>query len=185
MVLRTSRILSAGREARSFFPDSEEKKCSTLIAMREMGSICYASDGRLSRPRSGRPINRFPASSGETGAPNDETRDSMRTTDDFEIAFVPRGLTNQCRRLIESYHALIGFSSLPDILWKAQLGTFIERRAELALCTGLAQGHEAQRHRGNATSSLRPQYYRWRSWQVALPDGVKFTPRRVRRLPRF
>ncbi|MDP9083391.1 MAG: hypothetical protein M3N50_06450, partial [Pseudomonadota bacterium] len=57
----------------------------------------------------------------------------MRTTDDSDIAFVPRGLTSQCRRLIESYHTLIGFSSLPDILWKAQLGTFIERHAELAL----------------------------------------------------
>jgi hypothetical protein len=39
-------------------------------------------------------------------------------------------LTAQCRSLIESYHELHGYSSLPNILWKSRLGQFIEAHRE-------------------------------------------------------
>ena len=48
-----------------------------------------------------------------------------------DFSFVPSSLTGQCRSLIESYHELHGYSCLPDILWKARLGPFIEAHREL------------------------------------------------------
>src|SRR5579864_4296281 len=46
--------------------------------------------------------------------------------DSPDFGFLPQDLRTQCRSLIESYHALHGFGCLPDILWKAGLGPFIE-----------------------------------------------------------
>src|SRR6202051_2405433 len=43
-----------------------------------------------------------------------------------DFSFLPNSLTGQCRSLIESYHELHGYACLPDILWKARLGPFIE-----------------------------------------------------------
>jgi hypothetical protein len=56
------------------------------------------------------------------------------TTDRLEIvdfSFLPGNLVTQCQSLIESYHEVHGFASLPDILWKSRLGPFIERHREL------------------------------------------------------
>jgi hypothetical protein len=47
-----------------------------------------------------------------------------------DFSFLPNSLTSQCRSLIESYHDLHGFMCLPDILWKARLGPFIETHRE-------------------------------------------------------
>jgi len=47
-----------------------------------------------------------------------------------DFGFLPQTLRSQCRSLIESYHALHGFGCLPDILWKAGLGPFIETHRE-------------------------------------------------------
>jgi hypothetical protein len=47
-----------------------------------------------------------------------------------DFGFLPHNLRTQCRSLIESYHGLHGFGSLPDILWKAGLGPFIETHRE-------------------------------------------------------
>ena len=44
--------------------------------------------------------------------------------------FLPEDLRRQCRRLIESYHGLHGFNCLPNILWRAGLGPFIESHRE-------------------------------------------------------
>lgn len=44
--------------------------------------------------------------------------------------FLPQSLRSQCRSLIESYHGLHGFGSLPNILWRAGLGPFIETHRE-------------------------------------------------------
>jgi hypothetical protein len=46
------------------------------------------------------------------------------------FSFLPDSLIVQCRSLIESYHELHGYSCLPDILWKARLGPFIETHRE-------------------------------------------------------
>jgi hypothetical protein len=61
------------------------------------------------------------------GAHGDATPD-VRSSPDF--GFLPQNLRSQCRSLIESYHGLHGFTSLPDILWKAGLGPFIETHRE-------------------------------------------------------
>jgi hypothetical protein len=52
------------------------------------------------------------------------------TTENFDFNFLPNSLTAQCRSLIESYHELHGYACLPDVLWKARLGPFIERHLE-------------------------------------------------------
>ena len=46
------------------------------------------------------------------------------------FSFLPKSLIAQCRSLIESYHALHGYSCLPDVLWKAGLGPFIQTHRE-------------------------------------------------------
>jgi hypothetical protein len=48
----------------------------------------------------------------------------------FDFSFLPTSLTAQCRSLIETYHELHGYGSLPDTLWKARLGPFIETHRE-------------------------------------------------------
>ena len=52
------------------------------------------------------------------------------SNDSPDFDFLPQKLRNQCRSLIESYHDLHGYSCLPDILWKAGLGPFIETHRE-------------------------------------------------------
>jgi hypothetical protein len=52
------------------------------------------------------------------------------TIENIDFGFLPDDLVAQCRRLIESYHELYGYSCLPDILWKAGLGPFIQAHRE-------------------------------------------------------
>src|ERR1700752_3111282 len=48
----------------------------------------------------------------------------------IDLSFLPGNLTKQCRNLIESYHDVHGYACLPDMLWRARLGPFIERHRE-------------------------------------------------------
>ena len=48
----------------------------------------------------------------------------------LDFSFLPDSLTIQCQSLIESYHELHGYTCLPDILWKARLGPFIQAHRE-------------------------------------------------------
>jgi hypothetical protein len=59
------------------------------------------------------------------------TAGSNGTDVEFDLTFLPANLTRQCRSLIESYHEVHGFASLPNMLWKFRLGTLIERHREL------------------------------------------------------
>src|SRR5271167_2269037 len=52
------------------------------------------------------------------------------STESPDFSFLPQSLVVQCRSLIEGYHELHGHSCLPDILWKAGLGPFIETHRE-------------------------------------------------------
>lgn len=61
------------------------------------------------------------------GASDDMLADGD-SSPDFD--FLPQSLRSQCRSLIESYHGLHGFGSLPNILWRAGLGPFIETHRE-------------------------------------------------------
>jgi hypothetical protein len=45
--------------------------------------------------------------------------------------FVPKELATKCRRLIESYHAMHGFGSLPDMLWHSDARDVIECHRDL------------------------------------------------------
>jgi hypothetical protein len=57
--------------------------------------------------------------------------DSLSSADESpDFGFLPQNLGSQCRSLIESYHDLHGYGCLPDILWKAGLGPFIETHRE-------------------------------------------------------
>src|SRR5258708_40222280 len=51
-------------------------------------------------------------------------------TENLDFGFLPKSLTVQCQSLIESYHELHGYACLPNILWKARLGPFIETHRE-------------------------------------------------------
>ena len=57
--------------------------------------------------------------------------DSDSAVENIDFGFLPKRLTSQCQVLIESFHELHGYSSLPDILWKAGLGPFIEGHEQL------------------------------------------------------
>ena len=52
------------------------------------------------------------------------------TVESVDLHFLPHTLTAQCQSLIESYHELHGYTCLPNILWKARLGPFIETHRE-------------------------------------------------------
>jgi hypothetical protein len=54
----------------------------------------------------------------------------LETIKDIDFGFLPDSLIEQSRRLIESYHELHGYACLPDILWKARLGPFIQSHRE-------------------------------------------------------
>ena len=45
--------------------------------------------------------------------------------------FVPKELAAKCRKLIESYHAMHGYSRLPDMLWHSDARDIIECRRDL------------------------------------------------------
>lgn len=60
-----------------------------------------------------------------------ERADASAHGETFDLAFLPDDLTRQCRSLIESYHDVHGFASLPNMLWQFRMGPLIERHAEL------------------------------------------------------
>jgi hypothetical protein len=67
--------------------------------------------------------------------------------------FIPRELAIKCRRLIESYHAIYGYVSLPDMLWRlSDARDIIERDRELTrMFSRAARSRAAKR----ANDSLR------------------------------
>src|SRR5579871_1385806 len=54
-----------------------------------------------------------------------------RDSESSGFSFVPPTLTARCQALIESFHEMHGYACLPDIMWKAGLGPFIEAHSEL------------------------------------------------------
>lgn len=64
-----------------------------------------------------------------------DTGQAARATrnENVDLSFLPNSLTLQCRSLIESYHELHGYACLPDMLWKARLGPFIEAHSDFRL----------------------------------------------------
>jgi hypothetical protein len=60
----------------------------------------------------------------DTGAPY------LGESGSVDFGFLPKNLISQCQVLIESFHELHGYACLPDILWKAGLGPFIETHSQ-------------------------------------------------------
>jgi hypothetical protein len=56
----------------------------------------------------------------------------VRAGPDMDFRFVPKELAEKCRRLIESYHAMHGYSCLPDMLWRSDTRDFIERHRDFS-----------------------------------------------------
>jgi hypothetical protein len=56
----------------------------------------------------------------------------LAKTANLDFSFLPKSLTTQCQSLIESYHELHGYACLPNLLWKARLGPFIESHREFS-----------------------------------------------------
>jgi hypothetical protein len=52
--------------------------------------------------------------------------------ENVDFSFLPKSLTAQCQSLIENYHELHGYACLPNVLWKARLGPFIETHREFS-----------------------------------------------------
>jgi hypothetical protein len=52
-------------------------------------------------------------------------------TENCDLSFLPKALTAQCQSLIESYHEPHGYGCLPNMLWKARPGPFIQAHREL------------------------------------------------------
>lgn len=48
-----------------------------------------------------------------------------------EFDFIPDALRRQCHSLVKTYHAMHGYSCLPNILWKAELASFIQKHRGL------------------------------------------------------
>jgi hypothetical protein len=76
-----------------------------------------------------RKIENIMPRAGEAKASLDTAADTASSSNFF---FVPRELAVKCRRLIESYHAIYGYVSLPDMLWLSDARDIIEHDRELA-----------------------------------------------------
>jgi hypothetical protein len=48
-----------------------------------------------------------------------------------DFKFVPKYLAAKCRQLIETYHAIHGYSCLPDMLWNTDVRNLIDAHSEL------------------------------------------------------
>jgi hypothetical protein len=65
------------------------------------------------------------------------SRDMVQTPDAgappaSNFRFIPRELATKCRRLIESYHSIYGYVSLPDMLWLSDARDIIQYDRELS-----------------------------------------------------
>lgn len=60
-----------------------------------------------------------------------KSRGGVQTGDCAILPSLPETLLSKCKRLIDGFHKHHGHVSLPDILWKLDLGELIERNDEL------------------------------------------------------
>jgi hypothetical protein len=66
----------------------------------------------------------------EAEAADDRGARGGGASENVDFGFLPKSLISQCQVLIESFHELHGYPCLPDILWKAGLGPFIETQSQ-------------------------------------------------------
>jgi hypothetical protein len=90
-----------------------------------------------------------------------------------EFDLLPKILTRQCRSLIESYHEVHGFASLPNMLWQFRMGPLIERHLELRHLLRKASTTRSAKKANDGFVQIATTISRWRSWQAALPAGAR------------
>jgi hypothetical protein len=98
--------------------------------------------------------------------------------ENIDFSFLPKNLTAQCRSLIESYHALHGYACLPDILWKARLGPFIETNREFrqllrkaSTTRSAKKSHEGFVRIATTLLSLEILSSSFAGWSAIYPDA--------------
>jgi hypothetical protein len=101
-------------------------------------------------------------------------------SDNFDLGFLPQALNAQCKSLIESYHDVHGYGSLPDILWKAGLGPFIQRQRDLRGCLKRASTTRSAKkaHGGfveiaTAILSLEILASSFAGWRAIYPEAAE------------
>jgi len=62
---------------------------------------------------------------------NADRPSDLALTADCHFHFVPGELAARCRKLIEGYHAIYGYASLPDMLWQSDARDVIEHDGDL------------------------------------------------------
>jgi hypothetical protein len=73
------------------------------------------------------------APSDDAPAPAMTAAKATPRTLDTDFSFIPKPLAAKCRRLIETYHAMNGYTCLPDMLWHPERRDFIEMHADFRL----------------------------------------------------
>lgn len=98
--------------------------------------------------------------------------------ENVDFSFLPKALTVQCRSLIESYHELHGYACLPDILWKARLGPFIETHREFrqllrkaSTTRSAKKSHEGFLRIATTLLSLEILASRFAGWGAIYPEA--------------
>ena len=98
--------------------------------------------------------------------------------DNIDLDFLPADLTAQCRNLIESYHDVHGYACLPDMLWRARLGPFIERHREFrqrlrkaSTTRSAKKSHQGFVEIATAILSLEILASSFAGWSALYPDA--------------
>ena len=94
-------------------------------------------------------------------------------TENFDLGFLPQNLTAQCQSLIESYHELHGYACLPNILWKARLGQFIEAHREFRQLVRKASTTRSAKKSNEGFVLIATTILSLEIWPAVLPAGAR------------
>ena len=110
---------------------------------------------------------------------NDASDAARADTESPDFSFLPKSLTVQCQSLIEGYHELHGYASLPDILWKTRLGPFIQAHRELrqllkkaSTTRSAKKSHEGFVRIATTIFSLEILASRFAGWSAIYPQAA-------------
>jgi hypothetical protein len=103
--------------------------------------------------------------------------------EDLHLGFLPSTLVAQCRNLIESYHDVHSYACLPDILWRARLGPFIERHRDFrerlkkaSTARSAKKANEAFVEIAAAILSLEILSSSFAGWSAIYPEAGSIAP---------
>jgi hypothetical protein len=103
---------------------------------------------------------------------------ALAATQTLDPSVLPHVLSAQCRRLIEGYHGLHGYACLPNVLWRAELGDFINQHPQLRRILRKASTTRSAKTSNNgfveiatAILSLEILASDFASWSVMFPEA--------------